>query len=44
MFTVVETPMFLRYAADVWDNDDEREARTENLSKAFIAELRKLLE
>ncbi len=103
MFTVVETPMFLRYAADVWDDDDEREAfvdfiaanpeagdvmpgaaplrkvrwtrpgrgkrggarviyfvahadgkvsllivyakaRTENLSKAFIAELRKLLE
>lgn len=25
MLTVIETPMFLRYAADVWD-DDEHEA------------------
>jgi len=49
MLTVIETPIFLRYAAKVW-NDDAREAfitwlaEHDNLSSAFLRQLAQLLE
>lgn len=49
MLTVIETPIFLRYAAKVWD-ETEREAfitwlaEHDNLSAAFLRQLAQLLE